>query len=490
MYEHSALTQVILESLESRAVRHGDEFAIEGDRVRVRCLEPQKHANGDAHPSAVYSLGKYIVCPVCGLKVGEKRLAEMLGIGVVEAGLTLTELARVKQLPVEHLQSWGWRTQRGRDGLAKVLIPWYDEQGVNRRAPAYHIRHYINKDDEIGPRFTWDLPKGVKLQPYGAWRIPEWLDAAEVLGISPYIWIVESELDGLTLWHHDIPATATGGTNSWKPEWAAFYKGFSRIFICQEPGQAGQEMVRLVGESLVSYFESLKEHSSIQISEVLAVPFPEEAKDANGLHLQEGGVKEEFHRRLVELVSRAFSVNKLVHEIRAGREEEARRSHKEHVQRLRESAGPLLEDPSVLHRAIHAVEGLGVVGERCIIGLVRLAVRSRSLARPVNLELNSPSSSGKTYIVTTALRLEAPDAYYELTASTEKALIYLNEPLEHRVIYIQEPEGLAQGVGAAAMKSLVWEGRLKYDSVIKQQGEFVGHHVEKDGPTGLNVSYG
>ena len=52
---------------------------------------------------------------------------------------------------------------------------------------------------------------------------------------------------------------------------------------------------------------------------------------------------------------------------------------------------------------------------------------------------------------------------------------------------MQEPEGLAEGVGAAVIKSLVWEGRLKYDTVVKEDGEMVGKHIEKEGPTGLIV---
>ena len=51
---------------------------------------------------------------------------------------------------------------------------------------------------------------------------------------------------------------------------------------------------------------------------------------------------------------------------------------------------PYLEDPAVLHNAIHTVEDLRVVGERPNIGLLRLAVRSRALSRPVNVEVNSP----------------------------------------------------------------------------------------------------
>jgi biotin operon repressor len=156
--------------------------------------------------------------------------------------------------------------------------------------------------------------------------------------------------------------------------------------------------------------------------------------------------------------------------------------------RLHEIASQLLKDPAVLHKAIRAIEDHGVVGERQNIGMIRLQARSRALPRPTNIEVNSPSSAGKTQAVLGTLAFEDPSAFYELTASSEKALIYLEESLANRILYIQEPEGLAQGVGFAVIKSIIWEGRLKYDTVIKENGKFIGKHIEKDGPTGLIVT--
>jgi len=141
------------------------------------------------------------------------------------------------------------------------------------------------------------------------------------------------------------------------------------------------------------------------------------------------------------------------------------------------------QNPALLYKAICTVEDLGVVGERKNIGLIHLQIRSRALSRPVNIEVNSSSSAGKTQVVTGTLLLEDPSAFNEL--SSEKALIYSEEPLYNRILYIQEPEGFAQGVGFVAIKSFIWESRLKYDTVVKEDGKFIGKHIEKDGPTGL-----
>ncbi|HEY82518.1 MAG TPA: MarR family transcriptional regulator [Dehalococcoidia bacterium] len=490
MSNYSTLTDAVVEVLRARAAEFGDDFQLKresSDKLRVRCFRPQRHKNGDAHPSAVYHLGKYIYCPVCGFKESEKKLANRLGLGVIEGGLTLQTLAEAKRLPVDFLQKWGWRTQKGKDGKARVLIPWYDEQGVMKHAPAYHVRHYINKGDEEGPRFTWDLPRSSELRPYGVWRISEWIEEAKASSITSYICLTESELDCLTLWLHGIPANATGGADGWRSSWAGYFSAFQRVVILQEPGQAGLEMVKRIGKDLIRV-NAARSQTGEDTGEILACPFPEDIKDASALHLSVNGDSTRFRSAMQRLIKRAVPAAEIIAKLESEEQEQGKREQEEERQRLLELARPLLDDPGVLHRAIHTVEDLGVVGERRNIGLLRLLVRSRALARPVNVEVNSPSSAGKTHTVTGTLALEDDKAYYELTASTERALIYLEEPLAHRILYIQEPEGLAQGVGFAAIKSLVWEGRLKYDTVVKEGDDFVGRHIEKEGPTGLIVT--
>lgn len=89
-------TQAILEALQARATEFGDEFEPKANRVVIRCYQPGKHQNADSHPSATYTFAKYLVCPVCGFKKGQKALAEMLGIGLLSGGLTLPLLAEAK----------------------------------------------------------------------------------------------------------------------------------------------------------------------------------------------------------------------------------------------------------------------------------------------------------------------------------------------------------------------------------------------------------
>ena len=315
--------------------------------------------------------------------------------------------------------------------------------------------------------------------PFGSYRLEGWFARAKAEQRTSYVWLCESELDALTFWLHRVPALGYGGARFWRREWAPHAVPFARVLVVQEPGDAGIESSRLVSLSILEAASELPDPPEVSI-----VPFPEEVKDANGLHLDVDSHTEAFHERLRLLVSQAIPAERLNEQLTA--EEEGRRQAER--QELMETAGPLLHDPAVMHKAIQTVEDLGVVGEPQNIGILHLATRSRALKRPANLEVNSPATAGKTHLVVNTLRLEHEEAYYELTAGSERSLIYLGESLEHRILYIQEPEGLGQGVGIAALKSLIWEGRLKYDTVVREEGEFVGRHIEKEGPTGLIVT--
>jgi len=472
--ELDATIQAILEHLQRRAEEFGDEFKPEGSRVTIRCSNKDGHKNGDASPSAFYEFGRYILCEVCGYKKGQKAFANALGIGEIQGGLTLSALTEHKKLPIDFVRSWRLETRRGRSGQASVAIPWYDDRGPVKSAPAYHLRHYINKDDGTGSRFTWDLPKNVKLLPFGAFRIPEWLEEYRIRSISSQLFVVESELDAITAWLHDVPAIAYGGTQSWKPEWAELLAAFDVIYVVGEGDEPGRQAAQGIAQGLHGVLGE-------QLVDVQVVLFPDDGKDFNAIHQQVDGDKDRFQEQLRNLLRHAISATKLAEEDALAKAQ----AKKEQRGELIAIAKPLLEDPAILHRAILTVEESGVVGERKAIGMLHLASKSRVLKRPVNLEVNSPSSTGKTHVVVATLSIEAEEAFYEMTAGSEKALIYTGESLEHRTLYIQEPEGLQQGVGAAVIKSLVWEGRLRYDTVIKEDGEFVGKHIEKEGPTGL-----
>ena len=96
--------------------------------------------------------------------------------------------------------------------------------------------------------------------------------------------------------------------------------------------------------------------------------------------------------------------------------------------------GPRARRRTFSARAADTVAALGVAGERAAVKLVYLAMVSRLLPRPVSLAVKGPSSAGKSYLVEQTLRLFPDEAYYALTAMSERALAYSEEPLTHRML--------------------------------------------------------
>jgi hypothetical protein len=75
--------------------------------------------------------------------------------------------------------------------------------------------------------------------------------------------------------------------------------------------------------------------------------------------------------------------------------------------------------------------------------LAYLALTSRLLDRPVSIAVKGPSSGGKSFLVESTLKFFPPEAYYSLTAMSDRALAYSNEPLQHRFLVIYEAAGMA-----------------------------------------------
>src|SRR5262249_8756609 len=99
--------------------------------------------------------------------------------------------------------------------------------------------------------------------------------------------------------------------------------------------------------------------------------------------------------------------------------------------------------PDILSKVVKAVQATGLVGEERAVKLIYLAITSRLLARIVSVAVKGPSSGGKSVLVEMVLKLLPPEAFYVLTAMSEHALAYGEEPLTNRMIVLYEAAGLA-----------------------------------------------
>src|SRR3712207_2890179 len=120
--------------------------------------------------------------------------------------------------------------------------------------------------------------------------------------------------------------------------------------------------------------------------------------------------------------------------------------------------------------------------------LLYLAATSRLLERPVSVALKGPSSGSKSYLVERVLSFLPESAYYALSAMSERALAYSEEPLSHRFLIIYEVPGMSGEFQTYLIRSLLSEGRIRYETLVKTSEGVKPRLIEREGPTGLIVT--
>jgi hypothetical protein len=145
----------------------------------------------------------------------------------------------------------------------------------------------------------------------------------------------------------------------------------------------------------------------------------------------------------------------------------------------------LAEAPDILAHLDASLDRRGVVGEQRLARLVYLAAMSRTQPRPVSLAVTGPSACGKSYVVEQVLEHFPKDAYYALSAMSERALAYSDEPLEHRMLVLYEAAGMSGEFASYLIRSLLSEGRVRYETVEKTREGMRARLIERPGPTGL-----
>lgn len=136
----------------------------------------------------------------------------------------------------------------------------------------------------------------------------------------------------------------------------------------------------------------------------------------------------------------------------------------------------------------HVVEKRGLAGERRNAMFLFLAVISRLLlppCRPVSVAVKGPSAGGKSNLVESVLIFFPRSAYYALSGMSERALAYSTEPLKHRMLVIYEAPGMASEFATYLIRSLLSEGCIRYETVMKTADGLEARLIEREGPTGL-----
>jgi hypothetical protein len=153
----------------------------------------------------------------------------------------------------------------------------------------------------------------------------------------------------------------------------------------------------------------------------------------------------------------------------------------------------IARDLRILDRFTRALGVCGVVGEDRNAKLVFLGILSAFLDEPVSFAVKGLSSSGKSYVVEAVLRFFPLAAYIEMTAMSERALVYMKEDFAHRTLVLFEAVALREqrektesNLTAYFVRSLLSEGRISYPVTVRDKdGGFVTKHIVKTGPTNI-----
>jgi hypothetical protein len=384
--------------------------------------------------------------PTAGRDAPLRRSTVVPGDNTPPPPPTLENYAAAKRLPVDFLVSLGLTTVYPQ-GRPAVRIPYLDADGVEIGA---RLRVAL----EGKTRFRWR--KGTRVHLYGLWRLDRTLGS---------VILCEGESDAQTLWFHGIPALGVPGAAAWQAAWAEYVKGLT-VYVWQEPDQGGDTFSARVGATL---------------PDCRIITPPEGRKDISECHIAGCASADGAEISIPELVERLRREARPWREIRA---EEIRQE----AGAARAAAAELLGAPDILERFAAACREQGLVGEDRAAKLLFLAGISRLLERPVSCAVKGASSSGKSVTVQTVFAHFPTSAYYALSSMSERSLAYSNEPLAHRMLILYEAAGMASELASYLLRSLLSEGKIRYETIEKTSQGLQPKLIEREGPTGLIVT--
>lgn len=156
---------------------------------------------------------------------------------------------------------------------------------------------------------------------------------------------------------------------------------------------------------------------------------------------------------------------------------------------LWEECRELAEKEDILDAFISDLKASGFVGQEREATLLYLIFTSRLLPRPMCAVVKGISSAGKSFLVEKVSAFFPSSAYYALTSMSDKALLYMEEPLEHRILIIGEAAGLSSGTLSYLLRCLISEGRITHVTVSQTRNKgWKGRVMDREGPTGLVVT--
>ncbi|MEP6598675.1 MAG: hypothetical protein ABJB98_04415 [Actinomycetota bacterium] len=319
--------------------------------------------------------------------------------------------------------------------------------------------------------WRWNL-QGVRRVPY---RLPELLAAIRE---GRPVTITEGEKDADALAALGKAATCNpGGAGQWRAEFVEYFRDAPHVNVWRDRDGPGRKHADEVVASLRGVARK-----------VWLIEAPEPYKDA------------------AEMLGDGVPVSEVVHVASCKPDEPEHEAAPTSVHPTPSDARatvhppPLLaRNPNILGAFRRAVRVRGVVGEETTACILYLTVTTRLLgevgtySKPVSVVVKGNSASGKSFTVQTVVRFFPAGARIEMTAMSERALVYSGQDYQHRTLVIYEATALREGndenLTAYFVRSLLSEGRIEYPVTVRDKsGGFTTKTIVKEGPTNAIIT--
>jgi hypothetical protein len=153
---------------------------------------------------------------------------------------------------------------------------------------------------------------------------------------------------------------------------------------------------------------------------------------------------------------------------------------------VKDEAQQLLESPDLLAGVVRHLGAAGVVGERVLALTVYLVFASAQLRKPLAAIVRGTSSSGKSYVVSTAATLVPPEILFDATQITANALVYPPpDALRHRALLLGErprAQNDETANGTRMLRELLSARKISKLVTVKIDEQFQSVKFEREGP--------
>jgi hypothetical protein len=384
----------------------------------------------------------------------EPKLEPRLELGY--KGCTVQEYASFKGIPEEWLREQMGLYDYARHGRTKkpaAAIPYFDETGQEIRL---RYRTGLRKPPEGKDwRFHWRTGSSADTL-YGLDQLPN------VRKNGAAVVIVEGESDVHTLRYHGFPALGVPGASNWEAAQPETFEGISHAYVVIEPDGAGEKLA-------AKLYEKLKHSLALSF-----VRLPD-GHDPSSLYAED---PQDFKRAFARALKNAEPYTT-----------RAERTYNRERSVLWDACKDLAASEDILSEFEEDIKKAGVMGQEQETKIIFLAAISRIFDTPSSIAVKGPSSAGKSFTLNKVLEFVPEEAYYKLTAMSDKALAHFDKPLKHRHLVIAEAAALDNSDMATYLtRTLLSEGYIQYAYPLATNDGVELHEVYVEGPTGLFIT--